>query len=63
VDDDDRLRFRPVTVLRREREDVLVSGGLVAGERVCTAPPPIVTDGMAVRVESTVSSRTATSQP
>lgn len=50
VDDEDRLRFREVEVLRLERERVVIGGGLAPGERVCTSPLSAVVDGMLVRV-------------
>jgi len=49
VDDDDRLRFRDVAVLRTEGDRVVISGGLETGERVCVSPLATVTDGMKVR--------------
>ena len=49
VDQEDRLRFRKVKILRVEYDDVLVSGGLVAGERVCISPLQVVVDGMKVK--------------
>ncbi len=48
--DGDRLRFRAVDVLRVERDRVLITGGLEAGERVCVTPLARAVDGMAVRV-------------
>lgn len=48
VDAGDRLRFRPVTLLRADRDSVLVSSGLEAGERVCVSPLQLVVDGMQV---------------
>jgi RND family efflux transporter MFP subunit len=50
VDDEDRLRFRPVEVLRREPERVIVSAGLRDGERVCISPLEVAVDGMQVRI-------------
>ena len=50
VDPDDRLRFRDVTVLRAERDRVLIADGLAAGDRVCVSPLETATDGMLVRV-------------
>jgi RND family efflux transporter MFP subunit len=50
VDPTDRVRLRRVDVLRRERDRVLVSGGLEPGERVCVTPLAATVDGMAVRV-------------
>ena len=50
VSDRGRLRMRNVDVLRRERDRVLIRGGLEAGEQVCTSPLPIRVEEMAVRV-------------
>ncbi len=50
VDEESRLRFRDVEVVRYEREQVIVRAGLSGGERVCISPLDIVVDGMAVRV-------------
>jgi multidrug efflux pump subunit AcrA (membrane-fusion protein) len=44
VDKEDRLRFRKVNILRIEYDDVLVSSGLTAGERVCISPLQVVVD-------------------
>jgi multidrug efflux pump subunit AcrA (membrane-fusion protein) len=49
VDSNDRLRLREVDVLQRNRDSVLVRGGLAEGERVCTSPLSVSVDGMAVR--------------
>ena len=48
VDAEDRLRFRAVTLLRADRDTVLVSSGIEAGERVCISPLQLVVDGMRV---------------
>ncbi len=50
VDDEDRLRFRDIEVLRAERERVVIGAGLAPGERVCVSPLGAVVDGMRVRV-------------
>ena len=50
IDDEDRLRFREVEVLRADRRQVVIGAGLEAGERVCVSPLEAVTDGMRVRV-------------
>lgn len=50
VDAEDQLRFRPVGLLRTEREQVVVQSGLQAGERVCISPMETPVDGMRVRV-------------
>ena len=49
VDDADRLRFRAVEVLRADREQVVVRGGLEPGERVCVSPMTAAVNGMEVR--------------
>lgn len=48
VDQDNRLRVRPVTVLRHQGDETIVSSGLVNGDRVCVSPINIVVDGMQV---------------
>jgi len=49
VDDEDRLRFRQVDVLRIEGDEAFTSGGLQDGERVCVSVVPAPVDGMRVR--------------
>ena len=49
VDESNRLVMRPVEVLKRDRDGVLISSGLSAGERVCTSPPSLAVAGMLVR--------------
>lgn len=49
VDNEDRLRFRDVEVIRSTEDRVIVASGLTSGERVCTSPLAAVTDGMQVR--------------
>jgi len=49
VDDEDRLRFRDVEVLRVEGDDAFLAGGLSDGERVCLSQLPAPVDGMKVR--------------
>jgi RND family efflux transporter MFP subunit len=49
VDAGDRLRFKAVEVLRAERDDVVIGGGLRPGDRVCVSPMAAAVDGMAVR--------------
>jgi RND family efflux transporter MFP subunit len=50
VNDESRLEFRPVEVLRSERERVVIGAGLAAGEWVCVSLLRAPVDGMAVRV-------------
>ncbi|MEX1025305.1 MAG: efflux RND transporter periplasmic adaptor subunit [Planctomycetota bacterium] len=49
VDDDERLRFRGVEVLRRTESDVVVGSGIENGERVVVSPLEAPVDGMQVR--------------
>lgn len=51
IDDEDRLRYRDVVLLRVTREEIIIRDGLAAGERVCLSPLEAVTDGMRVRTE------------
>ena len=50
VDDDGRLRFRQVDILRSTSEHVLVQDGLAPGERVSISALDAVIEGMAVQV-------------
>jgi len=52
VDGDDRLHFRPVTVLRIVGEQAYISAGLTEGERVVVSPMNNAVEGMAVRTEA-----------
>jgi RND family efflux transporter MFP subunit len=49
VDQDNRLRFREVSILRLEHDEVLIDSGLRDGERVCLSPMQTVVDGMHVQ--------------
>jgi RND family efflux transporter MFP subunit len=51
VDEEGRLRFRDISILRRTENDVIVDGGLQEGDRICLSPLVAVVDGMQVRVE------------
>jgi RND family efflux transporter MFP subunit len=53
VDDEGRLHFRQVSVLRIESDEVLISKGLENGERVCVSPLQTVVDGMRVQAVET----------
>jgi RND family efflux transporter MFP subunit len=50
IDAEDRLHPREVAVLRATQDEVVIGGGLAAGERVCTSPLETVVDGMRVRI-------------
>lgn len=49
VDNDDRLHFREVDVVRLQGDEALIQAGLEDGNRVVTTPLKAVTNGMAVR--------------
>ncbi len=49
VDDEDRLRLRVVTIVRLDRDTVIVGDGLVGGERVAAAAPAEIVEGSQVR--------------
>ncbi len=59
VDDDSRLRFRDVEVLRLEGERATIGEGLEVGETVCVSALDVATDGMKVRTAG-AEERTAT---
>lgn len=50
VSEDGRLGLRRVEVLKRDRDSVLITAGLAAGEQICTSPLPISVEEMAVRI-------------
>ena len=50
VNPDDTVSLRVVDVARTERDEVVIRGGLEAGERVAVSPVPNVVDGMEVEV-------------
>lgn len=54
VDDEERLWFREVEIVRFEKERVILGGGLEDGESVCVSPMDTIVEGMRVRtVEAT----------
>ncbi len=50
VDDENKLRTREVSVVHRANKEVWVRNGLKDGEKVCTTPMEIISEGMDVRV-------------
>jgi RND family efflux transporter MFP subunit len=50
VDDDNRLRFREIEILRALRSTIIVETGLAQGDRVCTTALSAVIDGMQVLI-------------
>ncbi len=51
MDEEDRLVFRPVEVLHRSKDRVLIQNGLEAGERIITNRIPSPLPGMKLRTE------------
>jgi RND family efflux transporter MFP subunit len=49
VDENNRLHFRQVSLLRLEHDDVLIREGLENGEFVCISPLQTVVEGMLVK--------------
>ena len=49
VDEDNRLHYRSIDPLRLYRDEVLIRGGLEAGERVCISPLQTAIEGMPVQ--------------
>ena len=54
LDEESRLRFRRVDVLRTARDQVVVRSGIAPGDKVCISPLETVVDGMRVRDASAV---------
>lgn len=48
MDEDNRLRVRPVNVLRTDTDYVYINRGIEAGERIIVSPVPVPIDGMRV---------------
>lgn len=48
VDENSRIRFRDIDILRIQGNEVLVQGGLEAGEQVCVSALTVAVDGMRV---------------
>ena len=48
VDAADTMRYRSITPLRFYRDQVMISSGLAAGDRVCVSPIQTVVEGMTV---------------
>ncbi len=48
VDEENKLRFREIEILRLYQDDVLIKAGLQPGERVCISPMQTPIEGMTV---------------
>ena len=49
VDAENKMYFREVEIFRLEEQQVLISGGIQPGERICISPIQAVVEGMAVQ--------------
>ena len=49
VDAENKMYFRSVEIYRLEEDRVLIAGGLLPGELICTSPIQAVVDGMSVQ--------------
>lgn len=49
VDAENKMFYREVEIFRLEDDRVLISGGLLPGERICTSPIQAVVNGMTVQ--------------
>ncbi|MBW2231633.1 MAG: efflux RND transporter periplasmic adaptor subunit [Deltaproteobacteria bacterium] len=49
VDAEGVLTLRPVVVLKRNRDTIVIESGLAAGDLICTSPLPVSVEGMKVR--------------
>lgn len=49
VDAENKMFFRDVEIFRLEEENVLISAGVLPGERICISPIQAVVDGMSVQ--------------
>jgi RND family efflux transporter MFP subunit len=50
IDEESRIHFRTVEVLKKDSESAIINSGLSSGERICLSPLEMVVEGMAVRV-------------
>ncbi len=60
LDAQNQLRFRKVTVVKKDGKEAWVKEGLKDGEKVCTTPMDIIAEGMKVQISSTTSDRNKT---
>jgi len=49
VDENNKLQIRPIEIIRREQQDVLIAGGLKPGDRIVLTALAAAADGMLVR--------------
>jgi RND family efflux transporter MFP subunit len=50
IDDENQLHFRKVDIFKREKERVIVRGGIENGESICISPLETVVEGMQVKI-------------
>jgi multidrug efflux system membrane fusion protein len=66
IDDKETVHVRKVEILRMNRDEAIITGGLAAGERVCITSLEIATEGMKIRtmrqIEPTAPSDTSSAR-
>ena len=62
LDDDNRLYYQPIDVIRIDKEQVIVGAGLKPGDLLCVSPPSIIVSGMQVK-PSSINSAAADTKP
>ena len=55
LDDENRLRFRKVTIVQKDAKEAWIKDGLNEGEKVCVTPMDIIAEGMQVQISSAIS--------
>ena len=55
LDDENRLRFREVTIVQKDSKEAWIEDGLKEGEKVCVTPIDIIAEGMQVRISPAIS--------
>ena len=55
LDDENRLRFREVTIVQKDAKEAWIEDGLKEGEKVCVTPMDIIAEGMQVRISPAIS--------
>ncbi len=62
VDEQDRLRLRPITIVRADTDHAYIDTGVHAGERVVVSSLDAPVDGMVVRIEDDIGAADASAQ-
>ena len=52
IDKDRRLHYRDVKIVRTDHDTAIIGAGLEEGELLCTTPPAVIVEGMAVALRN-----------